>query len=173
MKTKLYAGGRKTLHVLNDLIRINIDRITAFEKAAHEEQTPDAKLREAFYRMAIEGRSNVNDLHARVIRMGGAPVNQATITGKIYLRWLEAHANFDGSDTAAQISDTAAQISDTPAQISDTAAQISACIVAGRATEEAYHHALEELLPGELQELVENQLRALRQTHQRLAALSG
>lgn len=154
MKTRVYASGRKTLLVLNDLIRINIDRITALEKAAHEERTPDYRLREAFYRMAIEGRSNVNDLHAKVIRMGGAPVTQATITGKIYLHWLETHGLSD--ESAGQI---------------DSAASLSAWMAAGLATEEAYRHALDEHLSKELHELVENQLWAFERSRQRLTSL--
>jgi len=150
MKTNIHAGGRRTLHVLNDLIRINIDRITGLEKAAHEERTSDSRLRDVFYRMAIEGRSNVNELHAKVIRLGGAPVTQATIGGKIYLHWLEAHANFEGSDNAAQL---------------------AASIAAGQATEAAYHHALGEHLAPELHELIENQLWAFERARQRLAAL--
>jgi uncharacterized protein (TIGR02284 family) len=151
MKTNIHASGRKTLRVLNDLIRINIDRITALEKAAHEEQTPDPQLRDAFYRMAIEGRSNVNDLHAKVIRLGGAPVTHATITGKLYLHWLEAHPNFEGPDNSSRL---------------------AACIAAGHATEEAYHHALDEQLPQELHELIENQLWTFERTQQNLAQLA-
>src|SRR5579871_6461938 len=91
MKTNINTSGKKTLQVLNDLIRINIDRITGFEKAAHDESTTEPELRESFYRLAVQGRAFVNALHAEVIRMGGAPVTQSTITGKIYLRWLESH----------------------------------------------------------------------------------
>jgi uncharacterized protein (TIGR02284 family) len=146
MKTNLYASVKKTLHVLNDLIRINIDRIAGFEKAAHEEKTPDPQLREAFYRMAYEARSYVNDLHARVIGLGGAPVTQATITGKIYLHWLEGNNRFDGPDSASRL---------------------AAC----DASEEAYHHALEEHLPQDLHQLIENQLWALERTHRQLQDL--
>ncbi|HEY4107923.1 PA2169 family four-helix-bundle protein [Puia sp.] len=134
MKTQIHTGGKKTLHVLNDLIRINMDRIAGFEKAAHEDRTPEPALRDAFYRMAIESRSYVNDLHARVIRLGGAPVTQATITGKIYLHWLEGNQD-------------------------------------GEATEKAYHQALDEQLPNELHELIENQLWALERAHHRMQEL--
>jgi uncharacterized protein (TIGR02284 family) len=147
MKTQIYASGKKTVYVLNDLIRINIDRIAGFEKAAHEELTPEPALREAYYRMAIEGRSYVNDLHAWVIRLGGAPVTQATITGKIYLHWLEGKNEFDGVDSPSRL---------------------AACRAAGEATEEAYKQALEELLPDEMRHTLENQLWALERTHQRL-----
>ena len=90
MKTKDYASAKKTLQVLNDLIRINIDRIAGFERSAHEDLTPAPDLRDAYYRMAVEGRANVNALHAEVIRLGGPPVTQATISGKIYLHWLDS-----------------------------------------------------------------------------------
>ncbi|SRR5258708_1151025 len=100
MKTQLYASGKKTLHVLKDLIRINIDRIAGFEKAAREERTPEPELRDAFYRMAVEGRSYVNELHVWVIRLGGAPVTQATTTGKIYLHWLEGKKDDEAAEKA-------------------------------------------------------------------------
>jgi len=147
MKSTLHTSGKKTVHVLNDLIRINMDRVTGFEKAAHEERTPGAQFRDAFYRMAIEGRSYINDLHAKVIRMGGAPVTQATITGKIYLHWVEADNRFDGADDASLL---------------------AACRAAGAATEEAYHYALEEQLPQDLHELLENQLWSLERAHRQL-----
>jgi uncharacterized protein (TIGR02284 family) len=150
MKTNLYASGKKTLHVLDDLIRINIDRVAGFEKASHEEATPEPQLREAFYRMAVEARSFVNDLHACVIRLGGAPVTQATITGKIYLSWLEGKNRFDGPDDASRL---------------------AACRMAGAATEQAYHHALDENLPEELQRLLENQLWALERDHKGMREL--
>jgi hypothetical protein len=83
--------------------------------------------------------------------LGGAPVSQATITGKIYLHWLETHAGFDGPDSSSRL---------------------IACIAAGQATEEAYRHALEEDLPREIHELLENQLWSLERTHRQLAALA-
>jgi uncharacterized protein (TIGR02284 family) len=152
MKTKLYASGKRTLHVLNDLIRIHIDRITGFEKAAHEEKTPEPELRDAFYRMAVEARSYVNDLHAKVIRLGGAPVTQATITGKIYLHWLEGQPQFDGETSAYRL---------------------AACCATCEAAQEAYHHALDEHLPDDLHQLIENQLWSLERGHQRLRELGA
>src|SRR6201986_632665 len=103
METKIPRRHRKTLSVLNDLIRINIDRITAYEKAAHEDKSPDPVIRDIFYRMATESRSYVNDLHAEVIRLGGAPVTQSTITGKLYLHWLNGKNSFDGPDTQGRL----------------------------------------------------------------------
>jgi hypothetical protein len=86
---KMTGQSKKILHTLNDLIRINIDRITAYEKAAHTDTTREPELRGIFYRLGTESRAYVNILHAEVIKLGGAPVTQQTITGKIYLHWLE------------------------------------------------------------------------------------
>ncbi|GGA98984.1 PA2169 family four-helix-bundle protein [Puia dinghuensis] len=147
MKSKLYASGKKTLHVLNDLIHINIDRVAGYEKAAHEEKTPESDLREVFYRMAIESRSYINDLHAQVIRLGGVPVTQATITGKLYLYWLEGKNRFDGPDAASCL---------------------AACLASQEATEIAYRQALEESLPQDLHFLIESQLWSLERARQRL-----
>ncbi|HVS95291.1 MAG TPA: PA2169 family four-helix-bundle protein [Puia sp.] len=158
MKSKLYehevkgparipGRNKKTLSILDDLIRINIDRITGYEKAAHEDSTPDSEWRERFYRMATDSRSYVNNLHAEVIRLGGAPVTQATISGKIYLHWLEARPRFDGPDLISRL---------------------GACRAAEMAAQKAYHLALDEpdQLPPDVHDLIETQLWALERAYQ-------
>ena len=144
------TGNKKTLHVLSDLIRINIDRISGYEKAAHEELTPEPGFRDLFYRLAIESRANVNKLHAEVIRLGGHPVSQSTITGKIYLYWLEGKNSFNGTDTAV-------------------------CSGAEQAVQKAYQQALDEQdrLPNEIYDLVETQLWGLERAHQKLVDLQS
>jgi uncharacterized protein (TIGR02284 family) len=139
---------KKALSILNDLIRINIDRITAYEKAAHEERRTGEQIKETFYRMATESRSYVNDLHAQVIRLGGAPVTQTTITGKLYLHWLNGKANFDGETVNELLSDCGR----------------------GEATvRQIYQHALDTgELPENIYQLVESQLWSLQRAQQRL-----
>ena len=158
MKSKLYeheakgqarmtGRNKKILSILDDLIRINIDRITGYEKAAHEENTSDPGWRARFYRLATDSRSYVNNLHAEVIRLGGAPVTQATLSGKIYLHWLEANNRFDGSDFLSLL---------------------AACRVAEKAVQTAYHQALDEPehLPPAIYDLLETQLWALERAYQ-------
>ncbi|HWK07554.1 MAG TPA: PA2169 family four-helix-bundle protein [Puia sp.] len=89
----------KTIEVLNDLIRINIDRVSGYEKASHEEKNTDIGARNIFYKMAMESRSYINELHAEVLHLGGAPVAKNTISGRIYLFWLDLKAGFSGLDT--------------------------------------------------------------------------
>jgi uncharacterized protein (TIGR02284 family) len=163
MKSKLHEHGtpmsphskvpgqhKKTLSVLNDLIRINIDRITAYEKAAHEEIYTGPEIKEVFYRLATESRSYVNRLHAEIIRLGGAPVTQATITGKIYLHWLNGGRNFDG---------------ETPSAL------LAGCLSGEKAVQTAYRFALEneEPLPALINQLIENQLWALERAYKLLS----
>ena len=145
---------KKILHALNDLIRINIDRITAYEKASHDEVTPEPEMREVFYRLGTDSRAYVNTLHAEVIALGGAPVTQSTITGKIYLHWLEGKNSFEGPDTPARL---------------------DACIAAEAAIQKAYSQALNEQnhLPERIYQLVENQLWGLERAHQQLVSLQA
>lgn len=133
--------------MLDDLIRINIDRITGYEKAAHEESTSDPEWRARFYRLATDSRSYVNNLHAEVIRLGGAPVTQATISGKIYLHWLDGHNRFEGSDFHSRL---------------------AACKAAEIGIQTAYHQALDqpEQVPPALYDLLETQLWALERAYQ-------
>ncbi|MBS1665151.1 MAG: PA2169 family four-helix-bundle protein [Bacteroidetes bacterium] len=152
--SKIEAKDMKTLSVLNDLIRINIDRITAYEKAAHAGMTGDSEARDAFYKMATESRSYVNDLHAEVIRMGGAPVTESTITGKLYLHWLNGKTDFRGETLAELLED---------------------CKNGEEAMQEVYRHALSEevALPKNVHELVERQLWGLERACEKLGKMMG
>jgi uncharacterized protein (TIGR02284 family) len=143
---------KKILSILNDLIRINIDRITGYEKVSHEEVTEDTELRELFYHLATESRAAVNNLHAEVIKLDGAPVTQSTITGKIYLCWLDGRNTFEGADAALRL---------------------NACAAAELAIQKAYQQALdqEERLPDKLHDMVETQLWSLERAYDKLASL--
>ncbi|WP_431210523.1 PA2169 family four-helix-bundle protein [Puia sp. P3] len=143
----------RVLSVLNDLIRVNIDRITAYEKAAHEEMSSGPEIRDVFYRLATDSRSYVNDLHAEVIRMGGAPVTQSTIAGKLYLHWLNGKVNFDGETLVSRC---------------------AACVHGEELIQQVYRHALDSgALPRNLQDLVERQLWSLERARERLVKVVG
>jgi uncharacterized protein (TIGR02284 family) len=148
---KMTGRNKKILSILDDLIRIHIDRITGYEKAAHEDNTSDPEWRMRFYRLATDSRSYVNNLHAEVIRLGGAPVTQATISGKIYLHWLEGNNRFEGRDFPSLV---------------------AACREAEMNIQSAYHHALDEPehLPPAIYELLEPQLWALERAYQSFIA---
>ncbi|MDP4149835.1 MAG: PA2169 family four-helix-bundle protein, partial [Bacteroidota bacterium] len=115
----------KVIEVLNDLIRVNNDRIEGYEKEAHEERNTDPDIKSAFYQMATESRSFVNELHAEVLKLGGAPVSKTTISGKVYLFWLDLRANFTAGYTG-----------------SDVYAILSACEAGEEAVQQVYSEAL-------------------------------
>jgi len=156
---------RKTVQVLKDLIRVNKDRITGYEKAAYKENRMHPDLRHTLSRMATESRSYVNDLHAEVIRLGGAPVTQETITGKIYLFWLDLKADFGSKDPSAASSPGTPTIS----------TLLDACGYGEEAMQKAYRQAFQDQddLPDHIIHLLERQLGALERSYEQIKNISS
>jgi uncharacterized protein (TIGR02284 family) len=142
LKAFFMKKNEKTIEVLNDLIRINKDRIAGYEKAGQENTGVDADIRNFFYTMSIESRSFVNDLHAEVLRLGGVPVSGSTISGKIYLFWLDMQSEFLGGLTG-----------------NDTYSLLTAGEAGEEAVQKVYGHALnsEVELPENIERLIERQ----------------
>jgi uncharacterized protein (TIGR02284 family) len=92
------------IDVLNDLIRINNDRIDGYHKAAEEIKDPtDAEIKGLFFSMAEQSRKNVSELRENVARLGGQPALDTTASGKLYRVWMDVKATFSGDDTAAAL----------------------------------------------------------------------
>ena len=140
----------KTIEVLNDLIRINKDRIEGYEKAIQEGKEVEPDIRNFFYTMSTESRSFVNDLHAEVLRLGGVPVSGSTISGKIYLFWLDIKAQWLGGYTG-----------------NDTYSLLAASEAGEDAVEKAYRHALDPGidLPENIERLIKTQGIRLKRSH--------
>jgi uncharacterized protein (TIGR02284 family) len=140
----------KTIEVLNDLIRINKDRIEGYEKAINERKEIEPDIRNFFYTLSTESRSLVNDLHAEVLRLGGVPVSDSTISGKIYLFWLDSKAGWLGGYTG-----------------NDTYSVLAAGEAGEDAMEKAYRHALDPGidLPENIERLIEKQDIRLKRSH--------
>jgi len=88
----------RTIEVLNDLIRINNDRVEGYEKAIRETNENDVDLRNIFNRMADESRKYSRDLTERVQRLGGEPAGGTTVSGKIYRTWMDVKSAFSKSE---------------------------------------------------------------------------
>ena len=84
--------------VLNDLVRINNDRIEGYEKAAEQTRSTDVDLNAIFLKMASESRSYVNELHDEIFSLGGEVSTDTTVSGKIYRAWMGVKNLFTGSD---------------------------------------------------------------------------
>jgi len=87
--------------VLNDLIKINNDRVKGYEKAADESKDVDVDLQAIFHKMADESRKYVAELSSRVNELGGEMESGQTGLGKLYQAWMDVKATFTGKDRHA------------------------------------------------------------------------
>lgn len=88
----------KITGVLNDLIRINHDRVVGYEKAIDELKADDADLKVLFQRYITESRQFAQELTQEVTRLGGDPADGTTNSGKIYRVWMDLKAAIVGKD---------------------------------------------------------------------------
>jgi uncharacterized protein (TIGR02284 family) len=88
----------KVIGVLNDLLRINHDRIVGYEKAIDELKDEDADLKTLFHRYTQESKQYANELTHEVTRLGGDPADGTTNSGKVYRVWMDLKAAIAGKD---------------------------------------------------------------------------
>jgi uncharacterized protein (TIGR02284 family) len=95
----------KLIEILNDLIKINNDRVAGYEKAGDETKAIDIDLQGIFYKMAEESKRHSTELQQEVKRLGGEPTNGTTTLGKIYRIWMDVKTTFSGKDRHAVLED--------------------------------------------------------------------
>jgi uncharacterized protein (TIGR02284 family) len=93
-----FMENEKVIGILNDLIKINQDRVVGYEKAIDELKDEDADLRTLFQRYITESRQCSQELTQEVSRLGGSPVDGTTNSGKIYRVWMDLKATITGHD---------------------------------------------------------------------------
>lgn len=133
--------------VMNDLIRINNDRINGYEKAISETKDADDDLKSVFRRMADESRQHKSELTLEVKKAGGEPVEDGTTaSGKIYRAWMDVKATFTGKDRHSVL---------------------AACEFGEDAAQKAYQQALEDegTAGADIRQLVLKQKSALKASH--------
>jgi len=86
------------IEVLNDLIKINYDRIEGYRKASEETKTYDISLHPIFLKLADDSRMNVSALTGHVRKLGGEPESGSTAMGKIYRAWMDVKSTVTGKD---------------------------------------------------------------------------
>ena len=136
----------KTIEVLNDLIRINNDRIEGYEKAVRETKENDVDLRNIFNRMAQESRGYARELTDQVQRFGGEPAAGTTASGKIYRTWMDIKSAFSKSERKSVLEE---------------------CEFGEDAAQKAYEKALDpdNDLPPEVRTVVQEEKNSLRNSH--------
>jgi uncharacterized protein (TIGR02284 family) len=139
---------KKIIEVLNDLIKINEDRITGYEKAASNLENSEVMLKSLFYQISDESQEINNRLTDKVIELGGEPANDYTIPGKIYQLWMDIKATFAGRDSSANSS-------------------LEACEFGEDAAQRAYKEAVAESkdFPEPIRHMIKNQQHLLKMAH--------
>lgn len=132
--------------VLNDLIRINNDRITGYKNAADNARDIDVDLRAIFSRMGDESREYVRELTEEVVRLGADPATGTTASGKIYRAWMDVKATFTGKDRTSLL---------------------ASCEFGEDAAQRAYETALasDAEMPANIRQLIAKQKSALKTSH--------
>lgn len=133
----------KEAEVLNDLVRINHDRVAGYTKAA--KQTKDEDLRLIFQNMSSQSGQFAEELQKLITLDGGDPADGTTISGKIYRTWMDVKATFGGDDRKSLL---------------------ASCEFGEDAAQTAYKAALaKDEITGEIRLIIENQKSALKEAH--------
>jgi len=91
------------ISALNDLIKINNDRITGYQKAI--EGTDDISLKSVFEGYADQSKGYVNQLNDYIHLLGGQPTDGTTLSGKFYYAWMDVKSAFTKKDNHSILSD--------------------------------------------------------------------
>lgn len=140
------ATNENLIEVLNDLIRINNDRIEGYHRATDEAKDIDVDLKAVFNRMADESRQYAAELTQEVVKLGGEPATGTTTSGKIYRVWMDVKATFTGKSRQAVLEN---------------------CEFGEDAAQKAYNSALESDadMSTDIRQLITNQKSSLKTSH--------
>lgn len=134
-----------TADVLNDLIRINNDRVEGYGKAIDQSEKENTDLINAFEKMVTQSQDYIADLSALVTKYGGRVSTDTTTLGKIYRAWMDVQITFSADDRKNILSE---------------------CEFGEDAAQKAYKMALDEKeLTEEARSLISVQKNALKGSH--------
>lgn len=135
----------KHADILNELVRINNDRIAGYETALKELPEEEVTLRTLFRNNITESVSFRESLIAAVARLGEKVAGDSTISGKLYRTWMDLKTTFTGTDRKAIL---------------------ESCAFGEDAWQKAYENVLgtESGLPEESQQLITRQYNTCRQS---------
>jgi len=91
------------ISALNDLVKINNDRIAGYEKGI--EGTEDADLKALFAKYIEQSKENKSGLTEILHVLGGDPSTGTTISGKFYHAWIDVKAKFSKKDRHSVLAD--------------------------------------------------------------------
>jgi len=144
-------NNQKVAEVLNDLILINNDRITGYERALKELKDDGGDLSGIFTGYIDQSRNLRNALGTEVQALGVKMDDGTTASGKIYRAWMDVKALFSGKDRQTVLDN---------------------CEFGEDAAQKAYRSALNtEGVPAYIFALINRQKDELKKSHDEVKAL--
>ena len=142
---------KETASVLEDLIKINNDRIAGYEKALKDLKPEDADLRILFLKAIDQSRTIRTALGTELQTLGASIPTGTSGSGSIHRAWLEVKATFTGHNRHSIL---------------------ASCEFGEDAIQKAYDSALSgEHLPEYLSSIVLTEKGELRLVHDEIKAL--
>lgn len=92
---------KKTAEVLNDLIKINNDRIAGYEKAIAELPAADVDLKALFSSLIEQSQMLKDELQQHISAWEDRVDDETTAAGKIYRAWMDVKQTFAVDDRKA------------------------------------------------------------------------
>lgn len=140
------SDNKKIISVLNDLIKINVDRITGYEKAIKDLDSSEVMLKTLFSQVSEDSEDIKSQLTQKVAALGGEPASDRTVPGAIYQAWMDVKATFSGHDTGSTL---------------------EACEFGEDAAQRAYKDALKEAedFPSDIKHMITSQKNLLKMSH--------
>ncbi len=142
-KLTIMENHQKIAAVVEDLVKINNDRIEGYQKAA--KQTDETDLKELFDTMIADSRHFTAELNRYLRNMGEDRERDTTLAGKIYRTWMDVKVSFGGSDRHAIL---------------------ASCEYGEDAAQKSYRQAMEQsYLPEDLRAIIRQQQNKLKASH--------
>jgi len=133
--------------VLNDLVKVNNDRIAGYDWAINEIKNDDAELKALFEDMKRQSVEYKNELKRHIQRDEGIVEDDTSSSGKIYRAWMDIKSSF--SESSRQSILNSCEFGEDTAQRAYKAALSSDC-----------------LLEPDARHLVEEEQKALKKSHE-------
>jgi uncharacterized protein (TIGR02284 family) len=138
----------EVISVLNDLIETCKDGQNGFRTAA--EETKSSELRTLFNTYSLQRAKFAAELQDEVLRLGGEPEETGSTAAVLHRGWMNIKSTVTGEDEGSIISE---------------------CERGEDSAVAAYEEALENVLPGNLTVIVENQFSQVKEAHDRIRSL--
>lgn len=142
---------KETVDILNDLVKINNDRIEGYEKALKDLKDEDADLKPLFLSFIDQSRKIRMTLGTELEVLGGDIDQGTTGSGSLYRGWMELKATFTRHSRHAVL---------------------AACEYGEDAAQKAYETALNtEHIPAHLVDILMDEKGDLKASHNQVKAL--